>query len=137
MQIIGRVTKLFRERRLPVVVQAVLEQAAQYPHHVVQLPLGADVDHDVDRVQRIVQKMRVDLRQQHLHVGLALRLLRALEARDEIGDFNGHLVELIRQFAELIPLLHLHLCLQSPLATLRMPLVSARIGLVNHQETVT
>ena len=75
-----------QRRNLLALIEAQPQQVAERGHHLADLAPAVILRLPADRLQRVVQKMRVDLVAQHLELQLLLLPLRPRSVRDQPFD---------------------------------------------------
>ena len=85
-----------------VVVQRNAQKIAQGLHHIRYLLCAAHLGPPVDRAERIVQKMRIDLRFQRLQLGLPQQDAVGVVRLDQTVYFPRHMAEMTAEHADLV-----------------------------------
>ena len=92
---------LFERVGVGAVADGRAQQQRQRARHLHDLRIASGVAHPDNRVERVVKKMRLDLRLQRLPFALALLLLAAQPLVHELGGLGNHVVKAVGELAEL------------------------------------
>ena len=93
-------------------IYAVPENDPQVAQHFANLIFLLFNRHPVDGIQRIVQKMWIDLSLQRPYLRVFLLLCDLSYFCDQILDFSCHGIEIVRDLSHLILSIHMHLNIQ-------------------------
>ena len=92
---------LFERVGVGAVADGRAQQQRQRARHLHDLRIASGVAHPDNRVERVVKKMRLDLRLQRLPFALALLFLAAQTLVHELCGLGDHVVKAVRQLAKL------------------------------------
>ncbi|MNC05287.1 hypothetical protein D3C75_527570 [compost metagenome] len=91
---------------------AIAQQLAQNRNHVSGFYIIVDFRSHADRLQCVVNEMRIDLALQRMQLRFLLLLLYPVNILDQLADARKHTVELMTEQAYFIPAFHAEVDIQ-------------------------